>query len=71
MSTHTFNLIWGVLALVGGGVLVTNIRGAADRLQAMSYAYRAWPTSVNACRAFGGFFVIVGAVVLGGVALGF
>ncbi len=59
-----FDLMWGGVALVGGGLLAANVRGAADRFQAMSYAYRSWPTSVITCRVIGGVFALVGAGVL-------
>ncbi|MFG3398120.1 hypothetical protein [Streptomyces parvus] len=47
-----------------GGLLATNVRGAADRLQAMSYAYRSWPSSVITCRVIGGVFALAGSGVL-------
>nr|WP_202474172.1 hypothetical protein [Streptomyces sp. SID5466] len=56
--------MWGGAALVGGGLLATNVRGAADRFQAMSYAYRSWPNSVVTCRVIAGAFALVGAGVL-------
>ncbi|OKJ48906.1 hypothetical protein AMK28_34265 [Streptomyces sp. CB02115] len=64
MNSHAFELMWGGVALVGGGLLATNIRGAADRFQAMSYAYRSWPSSVMTCRVIGGVFALVGAGIL-------
>ncbi len=43
VNRHVLELMWGGVALIGGGLLVTNVRGVADRFQAMSYAYRSWP----------------------------
>ncbi len=49
---------------MGGGLLAANVRGVADRFQAMSYAYRSWPGSVTTCRVIGGVFAFVGAGIL-------
>ncbi|MFF5924329.1 hypothetical protein ACFY8C_39345 [Streptomyces flavochromogenes] len=64
MNSHAFELMWGGVALVGGGLLAANVRGVADRFQAMSYAYRSWPGSVTTCRVIGGVFAFVGAGIL-------
>lgn len=64
VNSHEFELIWGGVALVGGGLLAANVRGVADRFQAMSYAYRSWPGSVTTCRVIGGVFAFVGAGIL-------
>ncbi|SCF91510.1 hypothetical protein GA0115255_111012 [Streptomyces sp. Ncost-T6T-2b] len=53
----------GSLSWAGGSV-ATNVRGVADRFQAMSYAYRSWPNSVVTCRVIGGVFALAGAGVL-------
>ncbi len=69
VNSHAFELMWGGAALVGGGLLAANVRGSADRFQAMSYAYRLWPGSVTTCRVIGGAFAFLGAGVLIAVGL--
>ncbi|OLO25552.1 hypothetical protein PZ61_0237940 [Streptomyces sp. MNU77] len=64
MNSQVFELMWGGVALVGGGLLATNVRGVADRFQMMSYAYRSWPSSVTTCRVIGAVFALVGAGTL-------
>ncbi|WP_069740903.1 hypothetical protein [Streptomyces sp. EN23] len=64
MNSQMFELMWGGVALVGGGLLAADVRGAAERFQAMSYAYRSWPASVVTCRVIGGAFALAGAGVL-------
>ncbi|MEV4939772.1 hypothetical protein [Streptomyces zaomyceticus] len=64
MNSHAFELMWGGVALLGGGLLATDVRGVAERFQAMSYARRSWPGSVMTCRVIGGVFALVGAGVL-------
>ncbi|MFF9018050.1 hypothetical protein ACF09C_34475 [Streptomyces sp. NPDC014870] len=69
MNSDAYHLMWGGIALVGGGLLAANVWRAADRFQAMSYAYRAWPGSVITCRVMGGVFSLLGAGVLVAAAL--
>ncbi|MGW2016789.1 hypothetical protein [Streptomyces sp. NPDC001927] len=64
MTSHAFELVWGVVALVGGGLLAANVRGFADRFQGMSYAYWTWPGGVITCRVIGGAFAAAGAGTL-------
>ncbi|MEU9015201.1 hypothetical protein AB0D12_36865 [Streptomyces sp. NPDC048479] len=68
MTSYLFELTWGVFVLVGGGILATNVWGAAERLQSMSYAYRSWPGSATTCRVLGGVFMIVGVGALAAAA---
>ncbi len=69
VNSHVFELVWGGVTLVGGGLLATNVRGVADRFQMMSYAYRSWPSSVITCRVIGGAFALVGAGILAAAGL--
>ncbi|MBC9718891.1 hypothetical protein H9Y04_40825 [Streptomyces sp. TRM66268-LWL] len=64
MTGDAFELTWGVVATAGGTILALDAWGAAERFQAMSYAYRSWPASVTTCRVAGGLFMIAGVVTL-------
>ncbi|MFE3071317.1 hypothetical protein [Streptomyces sp. NPDC059247] len=64
MNSHVVELVWGGIALVGGGLLATDVRGIAARCQVFSYAYRSWPSSVITYRVIGGVFALVGAGTL-------
>ncbi|WP_329013623.1 hypothetical protein [Streptomyces sp. NBC_00690] len=64
MNGYAIQLMWGVVTLIGGGLLAANVRGAADWFQAMSYAYRSWPTSAITCRVMGGVLALIGAGTL-------
>jgi hypothetical protein len=48
--------------MVGGVLLACNVGRLAERFQAMSYAYRGWPSSVRTCRVIGGFLALVSAI---------